>query len=507
MASLRSWWRGIRRADFPLFDTVLYDTTRRYMESHEASMREKMGDVWYGETRDLVDRAETEKEEWHATEPRIWSRFLAALWSGFGISGLIDRAREFVDEGRDRAEEWINDATDRWREEGRISEDEAGDLRHEVSTPRFHRVLPHFGVHLTIGIFTRFPIGTILRPGYVLLNLLLATARLLLRRIDRDKWRQELSIHSPLVLLLAAAPGIGSFSYLASRPIRSNHLLIRLVLDSILVKIPYDLYQRLGWRALVARPGAEDEATTQDLPDTVVLAGIPVRPRQVGLVAIVFGAAIVVAGVIIELLSDLLEPSSWWWPDLTHLFDADTGDALLNLYQVVVVAASILVLLFLGFTLRSSKRTILAFAGVALIILAPLFDEHTPDRFGITSVFKSAVSLDFDDADYLVSLIVTTILVILSVFVAIWFLHEVPEHIRGIFLVGVVCYLGGAVAVETLRHLYGAFVSDSSFIHDALGYVEEATEIAGVVAFLYAVLEYARWSIHMRAKEAPSHES
>src|SRR5215204_4193623 len=60
--------------------------------------------------------------------------------------------------GQDRAFGWIERSIAAWERDGRLSAGEAVGLRGELREPEFTAVLPHFGVHLTIGIFLRFPI-------------------------------------------------------------------------------------------------------------------------------------------------------------------------------------------------------------------------------------------------------------------------------------------------------------------------------------------------------------
>ena len=60
-----------------------------------------------------------------------------------------------------------------------------------------------------------------------------------------------MSIHSPLVLLFAAMPGIGTFSYMASKPMREQAKVARLVLDGAGEKLPWRMYERLGLKRIV----------------------------------------------------------------------------------------------------------------------------------------------------------------------------------------------------------------------------------------------------------------
>ena len=72
------------------------------------------------------------------------------------------------------------------------------------------------------------------------------------------------------MIALAAVPGAGSFAYLASKPVRDNRLLLRLVADAALQTLPWHLYERTGLRRLVARPAVA----------TLPAAGISATPPE-----------------------------------------------------------------------------------------------------------------------------------------------------------------------------------------------------------------------------------
>ncbi len=58
------------------------------------------------------------------------------------------------------------------------------------------------------------------------------------------------NIHSPLVMALSLLPVLGSFAYLAARPLR-NKLLIRLVLDQVARKLPFGIYRHMRLERLL----------------------------------------------------------------------------------------------------------------------------------------------------------------------------------------------------------------------------------------------------------------
>jgi hypothetical protein len=152
----------------------------------------------------------------------------------------------------------------RWTADGRIDAGEADRLRASLREPGVVALLPHFGVHLAIGVVLRFPLGSITRASYTLANLLLACVRLLLRRIDRAAWQRLAGIHAPWVVLLAAMPAVGTFAYLTSVPVLRHLLLARLAADTIGEKLPFRVYRRLGLKRIVAPAPRERRPVTVD---------------------------------------------------------------------------------------------------------------------------------------------------------------------------------------------------------------------------------------------------
>lgn len=254
LASPRAWWRGLRRGLVPLYDDVFFDLTRAYIEREAARMRAARGDAWLAELRDLLDRAEAATARWHASEPRIPSRIVRGIQTGFGVRGWPARWRARVCAGQAHVEAWLGTAIAAWRAEGRIDAVEDARLRRNVAEPTFLAVLPHIAVHVAIWSVLRFPFGALTRAAYTTTQLLIANGLFLLRKIDRATWCERVGIHSPIVILFTLLPAIGTFAYLLSRPVRANRLLLRVTLDAVLLKVPFRLYERTRLRRLVARP-------------------------------------------------------------------------------------------------------------------------------------------------------------------------------------------------------------------------------------------------------------
>ena len=269
LASPRAWWRGIRRAQVPFYDDVYFDVTRAYIEREAAAMVTAKGEPWLDALRAQLDEAEQVANAWHRSEPRIWSRGLHLVWSGFGLRRFPSWVHDETEHGRERADTWLEGAISRWEDERRLTAEEAHKLRESLLDPSVQEMLPHFGVHLLIGVALRFPFGSITRVAYTSGNLALASLRLLLRRISRANWQRQLGIHSPLVILVAAMPGVGTFSYLVSMPVLRHFLLARVTLDMVGEKLPFRVYRRLGMKRIIARTPRTDADSPAAVEGTI----------------------------------------------------------------------------------------------------------------------------------------------------------------------------------------------------------------------------------------------
>jgi membrane-associated phospholipid phosphatase len=254
VASRTSWRRAVRRGMVPFYDDVYTDVTRAYIAREEPFMAEAMGAAWLSEVQSTVDALEMETAAWHASEPRIVRRVFSGIVTGSFIRTWRGRFESAFANGNDKARSFMDRAVTTWESEERITSDEAAMLRFQMAEPTFQTMLPYLGAHILLSIPLRFPFGSIIRPMLVSGALGTAAVRYARGRIDRDQLRLAWSIHSPLVILLSAVPGFGSFAYLASKPVRANRLLLRVVADAALGKAPWRLYERSGLRRRIARP-------------------------------------------------------------------------------------------------------------------------------------------------------------------------------------------------------------------------------------------------------------
>lgn len=479
LASPRAWGRAIRRGLVPLYDDVYFDLTRRYVVEQEAKMRARHGDAWYERLLAALDETERATQEWRDGEPRIWGRLL-----GLRRGREHDRSQATL-----RARRWIDGAIEGWRIEGRITPTEADTLRAELQEPRFLAVLPHFGVHLAIGVVLRFPLGSIVRASYVLLNLLLGLALFATRRIDRAAWRLRRDIHSPLVVLIAGMPGVGTFAYLASKPVRSNRLLVRVCLDTVLVRLPFRVYERLGLRWLVARPryiGAGRDTTVRSAPVTI-FGGPQSIVQNLAFVAV----ALLVADGLVTLVDYVFAPSTPGWSDAYRLLHTAGNDSLASWYIAFLLLLVAGLLGLIAFLKRRARDGFaLHWLVLALLALAVSIDKQVVIHEVSDGAVASHRRLDivhFLENEWVLlagaSVIVVTLLYRR-------FLMALPSLTRTLFVAGSAVFVVGELGFRLIARYLDETTGQRSFIYRVATSAQEALVMAGVLVIIAGLLLY-----------------
>ncbi len=392
-----------------------------------------------------------------------------------------------------RAERWFEGAIDAWARDGRLTAADAEMLRVTIEEPQFVAVLPHFGVHLTIGVMLRFPVGSIVRFSYVLLNLLLATARLLLRQINRRTWRQAFGIHSPLVLLIAGMPGIGTFAYLASRPMRTNPLLLRVGLDAALLKFPWNLYERTGLRWVVARPSAAIIQAMQEQPQSLRLTiPAPAVVLILGVIAVGLFAADIAAQALNELR--IIDPDTMGWRQLARMLDLGAEASFGTWFQVISLVLLAVMLATISIArLRSHASFAMHWFVLALLALGFSIDEQAKihDSGGGTEQIRDWLGMS--GVLFYGWVIVGGLSVLVVGLAYRRFLADVPQATRRLFFLAAALYAGGEVGIEAISGWYASRAgNESDFVYQTITSFEEFAGMAGIVVAIAAALHYAQ---------------
>jgi hypothetical protein len=403
------------------------------------------------------------------------------------------RTHDTEEEHQSRAERWFERAIDAWATDGRLTAADADMLREKIEEPQFVAVLPHFGVHLTIGVVMRFPVGSIVRASYVLLNLLLATLRLLARQIDRRSWRQAFGIHSPLVLLIAAMPGIGTFSYLASRPMRTNPLLLRVGIDAALLRFPWNLYERTGLRWLIARPS---EGVIRALNEQHQSLRLTIPAPAVVLVLGIIAAGLFAADVAVQVVNELriIEPDTIVWKQLARMLDLGAEASFGTWFQVIslVLLAALLTTISIA-RLRSHASFAWHWFVLALLALGFSIDEQVKihDAGDGTEQLRDALGMS---GVLFYGWVIVGGLSVLAVGLAYrHFLAALPQATRRLFFLAAALYVGGEIGLEAVSGWYASVAgSESDIIYQTITSFEEFAGMAGIIVAIAAVLHFAQ---------------
>ena len=160
------------------------------------------------------------------------------------LNSLIQRLTSAF-AGADRAAEaLLRGGMERWEREGRLGPSQSAALRVHLSSGQVQDALHHLGAHILLSAPVPIPgLQNLARLVWTMAFSVVAQARRLRRRAAGSAGRLP-NIHSPLVMALSLLPVLGTFAYLAARPLW-NKLLMRLILDQVAWKLPFGLYDHL----------------------------------------------------------------------------------------------------------------------------------------------------------------------------------------------------------------------------------------------------------------------
>ena len=425
----------------------------------------------------------------------IWvGAILALLFLGAMIA-RHPKVKGRLTAGQSRATVWLTGAIAAWERDGRVSAAEADRLRGDIADPRLRAVLPHLGVHLTIGVFLRFPIGSITRAGYVVSQMLLSTGRLLTRRIDHHAWREAMGIHSPLVLALTCLPGIGTFAYLTAKPIRSHHLLVRVALDAVLLRLPARVYERLGLRWVIARTPANATATVATAPDGRQLTGITLSspPQRLAVLLGLLAVGLLAADLIMQTADAVLKPTIVFWDPLLRIFDMDSETSIGTWVAVVtmLLCATILAVIAIAksqagdrFTRHWAVLAVIAF-GLSLDDEAKFHDsggntgDWARDTFGLGGFLYNG---------WVIVAAISALIVGISYR---RFLFALPSQTRWRLMAAAVLFGAGEAGLD----MVSGWLTDQGnrgLIYATVSSVEEFIGLTGMLVALLTLLAYAR---------------
>ena len=267
------WRSAFKSGNIPVFDDIDFPRLRNYIAINEQALETNLGPDGLTELRHATDHAEQSIRSWKDAEPRIWGHIISRVYRLLDWKAFFQHLMGALTEADRAAEVFLSRGIDRWEDEGRISVQQAADLRTRLSSRRAQDALRHLGAHLVLSVVIAVPV-----PGVRSLARFAWTMAFWVRHLrggESESAGTSSNIHTPLVMLLTLIPVVGSVAYLAARPLRRK-LLVRLMLDEVGWKLPFSLYQRMHidrWVAPAPRKVERNDARAVTAGDRA--------PRQV----------------------------------------------------------------------------------------------------------------------------------------------------------------------------------------------------------------------------------
>ena len=251
------WRSALRMGRVPVFDDIDFDRLRDYISEHREALSNALGPDGLREFEHEVLHGEEAIQAWKESEPRIPGRVISRLYKILALKGHAQHMMGAVQGADVAAHNFLDRGVERWKSEGKLSEEQAASLRGKASAPESSDAMHNLGVHLVIGVALPLPIiRSLARALWSTFHWLKS---IVWRFGVRDSGRNA---HGPAVIGLSLVPVLGAASYAVSRPLRSRQM-VRLMLDEAAVKLPFRLYDRLRLRRWLS-PGTERPTGTPE---------------------------------------------------------------------------------------------------------------------------------------------------------------------------------------------------------------------------------------------------
>ena len=233
---------ALKAGNFPVFDDIDFAILRSYLTSNKAALGASLTPDGLAEFQRATDLAEDSITAWKNAEPRIWGHIISRIYKLLDWKSHFQPVTAGLANAQRSAELFLNSGIDRWDQEGRIGPAEAADLRTRLASGEAQNATRHMGAHMVLSVAVAIPIPGARSLARFLWTLAFwAKAQVTrIRHYGSESAPPAPNIHTPLVMVLALVPGLGSVAYLASRPLR-HKLLVRLLLDQIAWKRPFGL--------------------------------------------------------------------------------------------------------------------------------------------------------------------------------------------------------------------------------------------------------------------------
>ncbi len=193
--------------------------------------------------------------------------------------------------------------------------------------------------------------------------------------------------------------------------------------------------------------------------------------------------------------------------ELTYVDDEVNFPTLLS---VLLLAMASLCLLVVTVLARAEKsRDAWRWAILCLGFLYLAFDEGISLHERLSGPVRALLGRGDDSPTPIAYWVIRGLVAAAVLVVLFWgFLRRLPARTRWLFLVAGACYLGAATVLDTLGVRWGRTHGEHNAAYVTLATFEESLETAGVILFIYAILDYlARryGEVRFRLADAEAH--
>ena len=180
-----------------------------------------------------------------------------------------------------------------------------------------------------------------------------------------------------------------------------------------------------------------------------------------------------------------------------------------TLFSVLLLVLASLVLAVVTALARAEKsRDAWRWGVLCLGFLYLAFDEGIALHERLNAPVRALLGLGQggEEKTPIVYWVLRGLIAVVVLVVLFWgFLRRLPARTRSLFLVAGACYMAGAALLDTLGVRWARVHGEYNALYVTMATVEESLEMAGVIVFIYALLDYLalkHGGIRFRLKEA-----
>lgn len=216
-----------------------------------------------------------------------------------------------------------------------------------------------------------------------------------------------------------------------------------------------------------------------------------ISPRKIGMVLGFISCFLAIVSLITEYVVEVILVNEFdsVLALILDLFSVNLEESIPTWFSVLILFFAALVLAIIAINkFRTQTPYSLHWIGLAFLFLFFSMDEGA----GIHEILANLLqnSLRLGGFFYFGWQVVAIPLVIIFAFAYLRFVLHLPNHIRNLFILGAIFYVGGALIIEGISANQWYVDNGMTMTYLAIATVEELFEMLGVVVFIHALLTY-----------------